>query len=83
MLEVSALVRSLLFPGVPVLCVEQEVPGVPGVPGVTADHLVEAGLDVVPHSAVVSHRLLGRTLLAHRPRTPGRPGLEADRHPAV
>ena len=69
MLEVSALVRSLLFPGVPVLCVEQLQVPVP-VPGVSVGHLVEAGVDVGPH-CTVRHLLLGRTLLAHSPRTAG------------
>ena len=63
----SALVRSLLFPAVPVLALED-------VPGVTAGHLLEtARVDVGPHRAVLlGHLLLGRTLLAHSPRTPGR-----------
>ena len=63
MLEVSALVRSLLFPAVPVV-------GVKDVPGVAAGHLVKAGVDVGPHCAV-GHLLLGRTLLTHSSRTPG------------
>ena len=62
----SALVRSLLFPAVPVLALED-------VPGVTAGHLVEtARVDVGPDCAVTGgHLLLGRTLLAHSPRTAG------------
>ena len=63
MLEVSALVRSLLFPAVPVLRVKE-------VPGVSVGHLVEAGVNIAPH-CTVSHLLLWRTLLAHSPRTPG------------
>ena len=67
MLEVSALVRSLLFPAVPVLALED-------VPGVTAGHLVEtARVDVGPHGPVLlGHLLLGRTLLTHSPRTASR-----------